>query len=169
MLQLKPANLEDIEKEYAFVRDMPVDENGLTNEWHGILREDFEEKALKTMISYAKGEGLPEGYVPETFLFLWKDDEIVGQFRIRHYLCESLREGAGHIGYYIGKEFRGKGYGTEGLRLTLQVAKDIIPEDEVYLRVNKDNPASLHVMLNNGGRIHHEDEGKYYVRIEKRD
>ncbi len=169
MLYLKYANYEDIEKEYLFVRDMPVDENGLTNEWHGISREEFEEKALKSMIDSAKGENLPEGYVPETFLFLWNDETIVGQFRIRHYLCESLRVGAGHIGYFIAKEFRGKGYGTEGLRLTLEIAKNIIPEDQVYLRVNKDNPASLHVMLKNGGYIHHEDESKYYVRIHKSD
>ncbi|MCR5115479.1 MAG: GNAT family N-acetyltransferase, partial [Bacteroidales bacterium] len=47
---------------------------------------------------------------------------IVGQFRIRHYLNEALRTGAGHIGYFIAKEFRGKGYATEGLRQTLEVA-----------------------------------------------
>lgn len=167
MIYLKEPNYEDIEKEYAFVRDMPVDENGFTNEWHGISREDFEQIALKKMISYAKGEDLPDGYVPETFLFLWDDEMIVGQFRIRHYLCESLRIGAGHIGYFIKKEFRGIGYGKEGLSQTLQIARTIIPEDEIYLRVNKDNPASLHVMLHNGGYIEHEDEQKYYVRIRK--
>ena len=167
MFYIKEANLEDIEKEYLFVRDMPVDENGFTNQWHGVSREDFERVALPSMLDFQKGENLPEGYVPETFLFLWEDDEIVGQFRIRHYLCESLRVGAGHIGYFIKKEFRGKGYGTEGLRLTLQVARDIIPEDEFYLRVNKDNPASLKVMLKNGGYIKAEDENKYYVRIKK--
>ncbi|MBE5876872.1 MAG: GNAT family N-acetyltransferase [Lachnospiraceae bacterium] len=166
MLYLKEANIEDIQKEYLFVRDMPVDENGLTNQWNGISREEFDD-ALKAMMDSAKGENLPEGYVPETFLFLWNDEKIVGQFRIRHYLCESLREGAGHIGYFIHKSCRGKGYGTEGLRLTLQMAKEIIPEDEVYLRVDKNNPASLYVMLKNGGYIHHEDEAKYYVRIKK--
>ena len=31
MLYLKAANFQDIEKEYLFVRDMPVDENGFTN------------------------------------------------------------------------------------------------------------------------------------------
>lgn len=167
MLYIKEANFEDIEKEYLFVRDMPIDENGLTNQWHGVSREDFERIALPSMLDFQKGENLPEGYVPETFLFLWNDGEIVGQFRIRHYLCESLRVGAGHIGYFIKTEFRGKGYGTEGLRLTLQVARDIIPEDEFYLRVNKDNPASLKVMLKNGGYIKAEDENKYYVRIKK--
>ena len=167
MLYLKPANYEDTEKEYLFVKDMPIDENGLTNQWHGISREEFERDALPTMISYSKGEQLPEGFVPETFLFLWNDDKIVGQFRIRHYLCESLREGAGHIGYFVHKNHREKGYGTEGLRLTLEIARTIIPEDEIYLRVNRDNPASLKVMLNNGGYICKEDDAKYFVRIKK--
>lgn len=167
MLQLKRANLEDIEREYLFVHDLPEDENDFTNSWHGVSRADFEAAALPEMIAWSKGEGLPEGFVPETFLFLWADDEIVGQFRIRHYLCESLRNGAGHIGYCIGRKHRGKGYATEGLRLTLEIARGIIPEDEIYLRVNRDNPASLRVMLKNGGRIVSEDAEKYYVRIPK--
>ena len=78
-----------------------------------------------------------------------------------------MRTGGGHIGYFIKKEFRKQGYGKEGLRLTLQIAKTIILEDEIYLRVNKDNPASLKVMLNNGGYIKYEDEFTYYVRIKK--
>ncbi len=167
MLYLKETNYEDIEQEYLFVRDMPIDENGMTNEWHGISRKDFEEKAIVQMIASAKGENLPEGYVPESFLFLWNDDEIVGQFRIRHYLCESLRTGAGHIGYFIKKEFRGKGYGTEGLKQALQIAKKIVPEDEIYLRVNKDNIASFKMMIHHGGYIEHQDETKYYIRIKK--
>ncbi len=42
-----------------------------------------------------------------------------------------------------------------------------MPEDEIYLRVNKDNPASLNVMLKNGGRIVGENKEKYFVRIKK--
>lgn len=144
---------------------MPVDGNGLTNPWYGISRKDFEQKATGQMIASAKGENLPQGYVPQTFLFLWKDHEIVGQFRIRHYLCESLREGAGCIGCFIKQEFRGKGYATEGLRLALQIAGSIVPEEEIFLQVDKGNPASLKVMLHNGGYIDHEDGSKYYVRI----
>ena len=167
MLYLKEANPVDLEKEYAFVRDMPIDENGLTNAWHGISREDFALHALPEMIAWARGEGLPPGYVPETFYFLWDDDEIVGQFRLRHHLCDSLRSGAGHLGYFIHPAHRGKGFGTTGLRLLLQTAREIIPEPEFYLRVNRDNPASLRVMLHNGGRIHHEEDDKFYVRIQK--
>lgn len=167
MLYLKPANYDDIEKEYLFVRDIPAEENSYINEWHGVSREDFERVALRAMIDNSMGLNLPEGYVPDTTLFLWNDGEIVGQFRIRHHLCPSLVEGAGHIGYFIGKEHRGKGYGTEGLRLALEEARKIIPEEEIYLRVDRYNTPSLRVMLNNGGYIHHEDEHKYYVRIKK--
>ena len=112
MLHLKEANFADIEKEYRFMCGMPADENGLTNPWHGVAREDFG-AALQEMIDYSQGKNLPQGFVLETFLFLWHDDVIVGQFRIRHHLCESLRTGGGHIGYFIGRAHRGKGYAKE--------------------------------------------------------
>ncbi len=165
MLYLKEANYEDIEKEYLFVREMPADENGFLNKWCGVSREVFYNEALPEMINHSKGIGLPDGYVPCTFLFLWNGDTIVGQFRIRHYLTDALRAGAGHIGYFIAKAFRGRGHATEGLRLTLNIARRIIPEDEIYLRVDKTNPTSLRVMIKNGGYIAAEDGSKYYVRI----
>ena len=52
-------------------------------------------------------------------------DTLVGEFRIRHYLTDALRTGAGHIGYSINKDFRCKGYGTKGLGLTVEIAKNI--------------------------------------------
>jgi len=91
----------------------------------------------------------------------------VGQFRIRHFLNDALRSGAGHIGYFIARPFRGQGFASKGLRLALAYAGDLVPEEEFYLRVNKNNPASLHVMLKNGGRIVAENEEKYFVRIPK--
>ncbi len=166
MLTLKNVNT-DIEKEWRFVCDMPADENGFINSWHGLTKDDYINKAMPEMIQYQRGENLPEGYVPETVLFLWDDDLIVGQFRIRHFLNDALRVGVGHLAYFIAKEFRKMGYGAEGLRLALEYASKIVPEDEYYLRVNRDNPASLKVMLKNGGRIVDEDTNKYYVRIKK--
>ena len=167
MLYIKEANIEDAEKEWKFVAAMPADENGLTNKWHGVTRDRFISEALPEMINRAKGIDLPEGFVPATTLFLWNDARIVGLFRIRHFLNEALRSGAGHIGYFIAKEHRGKGFATEGLRLTLEYAESIVPEAEYYLRVNKENPASLRVMIKNGGRIVGETEDKFLVRIPK--
>ena len=167
MLYLKEANLADAEAEYRFMREMPADENGLTNPWYGVAREDFEAVTLRAMLAWARGEDLPAGFVPETYYFLWEDDEVVGQFRLRHYLTEALRTGAGHIGYGIRRDKRGRGLGKAGLRLMLEIAREVVPEDEIYLRVNTSNPASLHVMLACGGYVEHEDAERYYVRVKK--
>ncbi|NLK45338.1 MAG: GNAT family N-acetyltransferase [Treponema sp.] len=173
-LYLKPANMEDIEKEFSFVSCVPADENGFINTNAGMDFETFKQKGLPGMIAASKGEGLPEGYVPETFYFLWfEDDEssepvIVGEFRLRHNLTPSLEKGSGHVGQFIGKDFRGRGFCTEGLRLLVEEAKKIVPENELYLHCNLDNQSSLRVMLKNGGVIHHKNENGYFVRIKLR-
>lgn len=166
-LYLKELNMEDAQKEFAFIRELPADENGFTNSNYGVDEKTFMEETLPKLIRFSKGEGLPQGYVPETNYYLWLGEEIVGLFRIRHYLNDFLREGAGHIGYGIKKEYRGKGYATKGLALTIEKAKAIIPEDEIYLSVHKENIASLKAQLKNGAYIHHEDEKEYYTRIKK--
>lgn len=119
-------------------------------------------------MKFSNGIDLPNGYVPETYYFLWDDSNIVGLFKIRHYLTDNLRNGAGHIGYGIHKNYRGKGYATKGLRLAIEKAKDIVKENEIYLSVHIDNPASLKVQLNNGAYIHHSDEKEHYTRIKIR-
>ncbi len=82
---------------------------------------------------------------------------------MRRALTELLREGAGHIGYSIENERRG--LATKGLALALEFARTVVPEDEIYMSVLKDNPASLRVQQKNGAYIHHSDEKQYYTRI----
>ena len=148
--RLEPA---DADRVWEYLSSIPADENGFMNDLAGMSHEEITE-TLGKLEGYRDGTGLPEGYVPETFYILWNEDEIpVGQFRLRHYLCDSLREGAGHIGYSIREGYRGRGYGTEGLRLLLKEAENIIPEPEACLRVLKSNEPSLKVMLKNGARI----------------
>lgn len=165
MIYLKEANMEDVEKEYEFITNTPEDENGFTNPDTGCSLEDFKDKILPGLINMSRGIDLPKGYVPQTSYFLWDEDKIVGLFRVRHYLNDFLKEHAGHIGYGIAREYRGKGYATKGLSLALDMARDIILEDELYLSVRKTNPASLKVQTKNGAYIHHEDEEEYYTRI----
>jgi hypothetical protein len=43
----------------------------------------------------------------------------------------------------------------------------MIKEDEIYMSVHKDNPASLRVQIKNGAYVHHEDEKEFYTRIKK--
>ena len=165
MLYLKEANMEDAAKEYAFVSELPQCENGFTNFCFGMSEEEFTERALPRMIDFARGVGLPEGYVPETNLFLWEDGEIVGLFRLRHALTEWLRVGAGHIGYSIAPSARGRGLATRGLALALDYARKIVRDDEIYMSVSKANPASLRVQQKNGAYIHHSDGEWHYTRI----
>ena len=166
-MELRKINLQDAFAQWEYTTVLPADENGLTNPYHGVSFDEYKEKVLPTLISYEHPVNMPDWFVPETYYYLWDEGRLVGEFRIRHHLTEALRNGAGHIGYSIRKDERGKGYGTAGLKLTVQIAKEIIPEDEIYLRVNKDNIASQKVMLNNGARCTGEDEDHYFMRIPK--
>ena len=166
-MELRKLNLHDAAAQWEYTTALPADENGLTNPYHGVSFKDYTEKVLPALISYEHPVNMPDWFVPETYYYLWDGDCLVGEFRIRHYLTEALRNGAGHIGYSIRKDMRGKGYGTAGLRLTLEIAKTIIPEEEIYLRVNKDNTASRKIMLNNGAYTAGEDETHYFMRIPK--
>jgi len=155
----------DVEKEYQAISNFPKEENGYVNDYYGCTREEFENIILPEIIAHSKGINVPEGRVPDTYYFLWDDDVIVGLFKIRHELNDFLREGPGHVGYGILKQYRGKGYANKGLALAIEVCKNLIDEDEIYLSVNKDNPASMKVQKNNGAYIVGENEKEYFTRI----
>ena len=78
---------------------------------------------------------LTQSYVLEN-----DDGDYVGLVNLRHRLNDALRQGAGHIGYGIRKEYRGRGYATAALALALKEAWKVVPEEEIYLSVHKDNP-----------------------------
>ncbi len=166
-MELRKINIQDAHAQWEYTTALPADENGLTNPYHGVTYDEYKKLVLPALISYEHPVNMPEWFVPETYYYLWDEDRLVGEFRIRHRLTEALRNGAGHIGYSIRKGERGKGYGTEGLRRTLQIARSIVPEEEIYLRVNKDNIASQKVMLNNGAYLAGEDEAHFFMRIPK--
>lgn len=166
-MELRKINLQDAKQQWEYTRTLPANENGLTNPFHGVAYEEYITDVLPKVISYEDPVDMPEWFVPETYYYLWDGDKLVGEFRIRHHLTDTLREGAGHIGYSIKKECRSKGYGTVGLELTLAIAKTIVPEDEIYLRVNKDNTASQKVMIKNGAYKAGEDECHFFMRIPK--
>ena len=167
MLELRKMNLQDIKKQWEYVTALPKDENGLTNPYEGVSFEEYKIKVLPELMMHEKPINMPEWFVPETYYYLWDDGKIVGEFRIRHHLTDALKIGAGHIGYSIKKEFRGKGYGTKGLAMTIDLAKEIVPEDEIYLRVLKDNIPSFKAISNNGAYIVEEDETHYFMRVRK--
>lgn len=165
MLYLKKINFEDVEEEYKAIKSMPAQENGFENKYHDVTNEEFINEVIPNLLKISEGLDLRDGYVPDTYFFLWDDDKIVGLFKIRHYLNDFLRKGAGHIGYGILPEYRGKGYAKKGLVLAIEKCKEIIKENEIYLSVHKDNPASLRVQLGCGAFIVGETEEEYLTRI----
>ena len=167
MTELRKINLRDARAQWEYTTRLPEDENGLTNPYHGVSFAEYQQTVLPTLMSYEHPVNMPDWFVPETYYYLWDGDRLVGEFRIRHHLTEALRNGAGHIGYSVKKECRGRGYATEGLRLALTIARALVPEKEIYLRVLKDNPASQRVMLKNGAYRAGEDEDHYFLRIKK--
>ena len=169
MLSMRRINTQDAAAQWEYTAQQPEDENGLINPYHGVPFEEYRARVLPLLISFEHPVDMPEWFVPETYCYLWDDGMLVGEFRIRHRLTPALRAGAGHIGYSIRRECRGKGYGTEGLRLTLALAAGIVPEDEIYLRVNRDNPASRRVMEKNGARLAGGDEEHLFMRVSKED
>lgn len=167
MLELRKMNLQDIKEQWEYVTALPKDENGLTNPYEGITFEEYEVTVLPELMMHENPVGMPEWFVPETYYYLWDEQVLVGEYRIRHYLTEALKIGAGHIGYSIKKEFRGKGYGSKGLALALELAREIVPEDEIYLRVLKSNIPSFKAISSNGAYIAGEDETHYLMRVKK--
>jgi predicted acetyltransferase len=165
MLYLKEANQADWKKEYGAVSQMPYYETGFGNRFYGYTADRFREQGIPWLLDSSEGVNLKEDRVPETYFFLWNDDEIVGLFKIRHYLNDDLREGAGHIGYGILESYRNKGYATAGLALAIEKCRQIIREDEIYLAAYSFNIPSIRVMLANGARIVGEKDGVTFTRI----
>ena len=167
MLELRKMNYDDMTEQWKYVSALPADENGLVNPYHGVSFSEYRDRVLPELMMHEHPVNMPDWFVPETYYYLWDDGILVGEFRIRHHLTETLKAGAGHIGYSIQKEFRGKGYGTKGLALTLERARKIVPEEELYLRVLKNNIPSFKVMCKNGAYIADQDEMHYLMRIRK--
>lgn len=157
----------DFRKTYELYMSFPESENGYINNVYGYDYDRFLEW-IEMKRNWSMGKELPEGFVPDTTYVLADGDTYVGVFNLRHYLNDFLREGAGHIGYCISQKYRGKGYATKGLELALAKARQKSIH-EVYMSVNKDNPASLRVQIKNGAYIHHENEKEYFTRINQID
>ena len=153
----------DYKKAYDLFMTFERDENGFMNPVYGYDYQKFLEW-IEMKKDWSMGKNLPEGFVPDTTFVLEDEDRYVAIFNLRHCLNDFLREGPGHIGYGVSKDYRGKGYATKGLKLALAEARKINIH-EVFLSANKDNVASWKAQLANGAYIHHSDDKKYYTRI----
>ena len=156
----------DLEESYRCFMSFDKDENGFMNDAYGLSLEEYK-YFVRNCYRESKGVGLPSWKVPHTIYILMNGNCAVGIFKVRHYLNDVLKNGSGHVGFGICKEYRKQGLATKGLELILKEIRRYMLEDEIYMSVNKQNLASLKVQTKNGAYVHHEDEENYYTRIRK--
>ena len=109
---------------------------------------------------------VPSHLVPDTVLFAKRrsDGRIIGMTTLRHSLNPHLRKFGGNIGYAVRPAQRGKGYGSEILRLALPYCS-ALKMDGVLLTCSFDNLPSRNTILRNGGVFEGETEGieRYWI------
>lgn len=107
---------------------------------------------IKQLRERARGENLPDGWVPESVYWLVDKGVFIGRVSIRHSLNAFLLQVSGHIGYCIRPLKRKMGYGTAILSLGLQEAKKLGLQ-RVLVTCDEDNMGSRKIIEKNGGKL----------------
>jgi predicted acetyltransferase len=106
---------------------------------------------LEVLAEHERGENLPPGHVPSTFLFAFAGTRIVGRVAIRHALTPFLERVGGHIGYVVVPQYRRQGYATAILRQALGIARQKLGLTRVLVTCDDDNVGSIKTIEKNGG------------------
>lgn len=112
---------------------------------------------LELLSKWEKGQDLPQGYVPATFLGGFVGDEMVGRISLRHELNEFLFRVGGHVGYGVLPAFRRRGYATAMLAQSLPVAAGL-GISKVLVTCDDDNFGSIKTIENCGGILENKVE-----------
>ena len=163
-MDFKPVSFEDREKIYSLFSGIAKLDNGYVNEFAEMSKEEFLTKGIQLLIDWKEGKNLYENFVPLTFYFLYDNsNDIVGVFKLRHYLNDYYRKGPGHISYAIKKDCRNKGYAKLGLHLAIKTIDKILPEEEKLVKVGckRDNIGSFLTIFGNLPLISKDKEFEY--------
>lgn len=104
------------------------------------------------------------GRVPATYLLAEVDGQLVGRTSIRFELNAELAVSGGHIGYCVLPEHRRRGYATEILRQSLEIAREH-GVTRALLTCDERNKASRRVIENCGGSLEEIVDGlcRYWI------
>lgn len=124
----------------------------------GLLNADFEQfiKEMKSEKGYPH-----QPYqdwvepVPETVVWLVKDDQYIGTVDIRHRLNWHLEKWGGHVHFNVRPSMRGMGYGQKILRKAMPII-NYLGIDKALLTVKPDDEAAKRIIEACGGEF--EDE-----------
>lgn len=150
---LRPLTEEDKLEAIAAHKELALDHFDFLLDSFGKYEEDGDWLAyLARLESSRRGEDVPDGRVPSTFLVADVDGQIVGRVSIRHELNDYLEERGGHIGYGIRPAFRGKGYATQILSKAVLIVR-ALGVQRVLVTCNDSNAVSRHVIEKCGGAL----------------
>ncbi len=148
-LQLRRITVEDEPQILAAVEEFAA-EGRL---WSYRFRPDLPWPDYVSLVhGWEDGIDLPEGFVKHAELLAVVGDDIVGRTSIRFELNEFLATIGGHIGYSVRPQFRRRGYATEILRQSLEIAR-ARGIDPVLVTCDVDNVGSQKVIEANGGSL----------------
>lgn len=106
-------------------------------------------EALDEVDREARGE-LALGRVRSDYLVAEVGETVVGRVSIRHSLTPGLLEIGGHVGYGVRPAYRGRGYATAMLRLSIKWLTDLGVTD-ILVTCDEDNLASRRAIERCGG------------------
>ena len=162
-LRLVELSDHDLQQVYDMLQGIAANENEFKNEVNGMPYSEFP-SWISRMEAWSRGEQLPDGYVPQTTFILYDGDIPVGMGKIRHLLNKYSRNIGGNIGYAISSGHRGKGYGTELMRLLAEKAGEM-GISEKLATVEVYNPASKRAIEKAGGKLVKETAERWYFEF----
>lgn len=116
-------------------------------------------EVVETFARQSRGEGLEEGWVPGTTLFLVHEERILGVANLRHRLTDHLLRFGGHVGFSVRPSERCRGHATRLLEGVKEYARDGLEIDRMLVTCDPENAASERVIGKCGGVF--EDETFY--------
>lgn len=146
-LVLRPLRLADRAGATRAQRLLAADDFGFLPNWDESV--DWAEY-VGFLDAIARGERLPTGWVPTTYLVGEDDGTLVGRIGLRHALTEDLLQWGGHVGYAVLPEQRRRGYATAMLRAVLPRAR-VLGLPRVLVICDDSNAASVGVIEACGG------------------
>ena len=111
------------------------------------------EEIYETLNHWAKGEALPDGWVPNTTWFWQSAGVIKGVINLRHRLTPALEAFGGHIGYAVAPSHRRQGISTAMLGAVLPHCKAMGIE-RVLVSCDEKNIGSVRTIEANEGVLH---------------
>lgn len=84
-------------------------------------------------------------------IFLKENNQLIGELELCH--MNWWYDQAGEIGYFIKKEYRGKGYATEACKLIINYGFDKLKFHKIYADTDHDNLISQNLLKKLGFKI----------------